>query len=541
MESTTLPDEIWLYILEYLDRPVELLSVSLVDRRFQRLAADETLWRRLCALNQYHRLQRDDHLSYKTLFRHHFVLDRNWANSAHQSSHYTQIDELDSRQTRWVTGFVATGGDAPVLFVAYSDGYLRIYNLTPEVRLVEKLPLKHNVHLLLLYLDKRRCHSLERSDTESSIKSKECESEEPVVPEPRVRLERGVSRGLGTEDLTLVAACGQTIKVWSMDSKTYVKRASIRFDMEGRVRRMCCIDSTSYIISGDDGGNIDLWDIRTGRKIKDVDHLATGVCSFDATPRGEYGIVAAGCDDCTTRIWDLNTDKKHVLQGHKLPVWAVLLEGDYLFTGSFDSTIRVWDLVGNCLALLTSHMSVVYHLGVIRSSSVTSIVSVCHNGLIAVHTIVPTSIENVGQPETTNVASVRHCNDQLTVVSSKARNVSSKVPEYIDGNGRYWIVLHSGGRLSIFRPNPLTVAAIDSSTPPSPKSPLSFTSKAETPQTSVTLVRTIQTRLRLVFQLVVMQTGILLVGLPGIGTEGYTNKDRTAVVRFYDFECRDDV
>lgn len=85
------------------------------------------------------------------------------------------------------------------------------------------------------------------------------------------------------------------------------------------------------------------------------------------------GILATNSDDMMIMIWDINERKeklgsslepKQRLIGHRNNVRALCWSYEYkniLLSGSWDSTIRVWDVVsGHCLALIKDHNSDVY-------------------------------------------------------------------------------------------------------------------------------------------------------------------------------------
>ncbi len=65
----------------------------------------------------------------------------------------------------------------------------------------------------------------------------------------------------------------------------------------------------------------------------------------------------SGSDDNTIKIWDLNTNTcTATLEGHNRPVFSVALDGEKLFSSSMDQTIKIWDLNTNtCTATLHGH------------------------------------------------------------------------------------------------------------------------------------------------------------------------------------------
>ena len=53
----------------------------------------------------------------------------------------------------------------------------------------------------------------------------------------------------------------------------------------------------------------------------------------------------SGSYDCSIRVWDLNTYRRvKSLHGHTDAVRALAVSGDVLFSGSYDSTVRAFDI-----------------------------------------------------------------------------------------------------------------------------------------------------------------------------------------------------
>ncbi|KZP08735.1 WD40 repeat-like protein [Athelia psychrophila] len=78
-------------------------------------------------------------------------------------------------------------------------------------------------------------------------------------------------------------------------------------------------------------------------------------------------MLVSGSYDCTVRIWDIITGQcKWVLSGHTQKVYSVVLDPsrNQACSGSMDSTVRVWNLLtGECQYTLTGHTSLVGLLG----------------------------------------------------------------------------------------------------------------------------------------------------------------------------------
>lgn len=77
--------------------------------------------------------------------------------------------------------------------------------------------------------------------------------------------------------------------------------------------------------------------------------------------------VVSGSYDCTVRVWDLVTGEcRHEMRGHTQKVYSVVIDRlrDRCASGSMDSTVRLWDLTtGTTLRVLDDHVSLVGLLG----------------------------------------------------------------------------------------------------------------------------------------------------------------------------------
>ncbi|EJD02172.1 WD40 repeat-like protein [Fomitiporia mediterranea MF3/22] len=77
--------------------------------------------------------------------------------------------------------------------------------------------------------------------------------------------------------------------------------------------------------------------------------------------------LVSGSYDCTVRVWDIITGQSRwVLVGHTQKVYSVVLDPirDQACSGSMDGTVRVWNLTtGQCIHTLVGHTSLVGLLG----------------------------------------------------------------------------------------------------------------------------------------------------------------------------------
>ena len=111
------------------------------------------------------------------------------------------------------------------------------------------------------------------------------------------------------------------------------------------------------LASGNAGNTIRLWDIATGEKLKTLTGHTNWVFSVAFSPDGQT--LASGSWDHTIRLWDTTTGQQlKTFVGHTLTVWSVAFspDGFTLASGSHDKTIRLWNIAtGAQIATLTGH------------------------------------------------------------------------------------------------------------------------------------------------------------------------------------------
>ena len=143
------------------------------------------------------------------------------------------------------------------------------------------------------------------------------------------------------------------------------------------------------LVSGSTDRTVRVWDMDTGLCTHLFEgHTSTVRCLMIVPPSEEnpFPLIVTGSRDATLRVWrcpnpktdapympssrdenggnNVNPYFKHVLNGHTNSVRAIAGQGRVLVSGSYDCTVRVWDLVsGESTWVFRGHREKVYSVG----------------------------------------------------------------------------------------------------------------------------------------------------------------------------------
>ncbi|KAG9078853.1 SCF ubiquitin ligase complex subunit cdc4 [Ceratobasidium sp. UAMH 11750] len=151
----------------------------------------------------------------------------------------------------------------------------------------------------------------------------------------------------------------------------------------------------NILVSGSTDQTIRIWDLSTGKCTHVFyGHTSTVRCVAIATPvwtevdgRMEKwpkrSLIVSGSRDSTLRVWNLprrgykhneaveypevegNPYHLRVLKGHNQAVRALAAHGSTAVSGSYDTTLKVWNLItGECKWTLTGHTQKVYSVAI---------------------------------------------------------------------------------------------------------------------------------------------------------------------------------
>ena len=128
-----------------------------------------------------------------------------------------------------------------------------------------------------------------------------------------------------------------TIKIWDTDTGAELQT------LRGHTSGIRCLQfDNTKLISGSIDKSLKIWNWRTGECLSTYSGHSGGIISlhFDST------ILASGSMDKTIRIWNFEDKSTYVLQGHDDWVNAVKVDtaSRTVFSASDDCTVRLWDL-----------------------------------------------------------------------------------------------------------------------------------------------------------------------------------------------------
>lgn len=143
---------------------------------------------------------------------------------------------------------------------------------------------------------------------------------------------------------------------------------------EGGVWALQYVGNT--LVTGSTDRRVRIWDMETGK----CTHIFTGHTStircLLITKDTPHPMIVTGSRDSTLRVWKLPDPKKiqehyhghgnnpffvHSLVGHRQSVRAIAHHGNIIVSGSYDNTVRSWDIrTGRMLRLMEGHTQKVY-------------------------------------------------------------------------------------------------------------------------------------------------------------------------------------
>ena len=164
-----------------------------------------------------------------------------------------------------------------------------------------------------------------------------------------------------------------TIRLWDVDTAHHI--ATLK-GHRNNVKSVAFSPDGQTLASGSWDETIRLWDVNTGELLETLEGHESGVESVAFSPDGQT--LASGSSDDTIRLWNANIIEPEVLwnletgeqvqekierllrtlEGHTGDVLSVAFspDGQTLTSGSWDETIRLWDVnTGELLKIFEGH------------------------------------------------------------------------------------------------------------------------------------------------------------------------------------------
>ena len=165
---------------------------------------------------------------------------------------------------------------------------------------------------------------------------------------------RGHSNGIMClqfdDNILITASYDMTLKVWDIESGAELRT------LRGHTSGIRCLQfDDTKLISGSIDRSLKIWNWRTGECISTYTGHSGGVITlhFDNT------ILASGSMDHTIKIWNFFDKSTFVLRGHTDWVNAVKVDSASrtVFSASDDCTVRLWDLdTKSCIKSFEGHV-----------------------------------------------------------------------------------------------------------------------------------------------------------------------------------------
>ncbi len=114
----------------------------------------------------------------------------------------------------------------------------------------------------------------------------------------------------------------------------------------GNVRAIARTPDGQKLVSGDDEGELKLWDLTSGRCLQTWQRpQKSRIRALTIDASGQW--LACGGDDAEVELWNLSRGTcDRILSGHSKPIWTVAFApcGTELMSAGEDETIRIWTL-----------------------------------------------------------------------------------------------------------------------------------------------------------------------------------------------------
>lgn len=153
-----------------------------------------------------------------------------------------------------------------------------------------------------------------------------------------------------------------TVRVWCVKTGRCLRL------LKGHTRcvRALTFDDVKLVTASMDR-TIRVWNYRTGECMRTLEGHTDGVVCISANRT----LLVSGSADATVKVWNFEQGSSHTLRGHTDWVNAVqLYRGRWVFSGSDDTTVRLWDLTTfTCVRIFRGHVGQVQSVSVMSSGN----------------------------------------------------------------------------------------------------------------------------------------------------------------------------
>jgi WD40 repeat protein len=118
-----------------------------------------------------------------------------------------------------------------------------------------------------------------------------------------------------------------------------------------------------YFATGDNDNtdNLKIWNLNTGQHIRTFEKSVEFISAIAFTPDGRYLMSGNPSTNAILRLWDVATGEvARTFSGHTNDVYTIAIsaDGKYALSGGLDATIRLWDIAtGEALKTFSGHTS----------------------------------------------------------------------------------------------------------------------------------------------------------------------------------------